>query len=274
MVEMSSWITTRLPWVLLGLCLLIVAAHLAILWLVLREPAIDILASSGVANMLAIPSFIPLVAVGALVAARHPRNSFGWLLCGIGISWEVFVVLNSYTAYAFGTQNGTAFGSQVAIWAANWLFYPNLCLSVAFVPLLFPSGHLPPGRWQIVFWVALVGMLCGSAGIAFKPATFAIEELSAHPGIANPYGIDHWITDSLVLVGLPLSILAGIAAGVSIVWRVRRAHGVERQQLKWVAYTGAVAAVIFAINTLLFTLQLDIAGGDTSQDREWQSNQH
>jgi hypothetical protein len=59
---------------LLGLCPVIVATHLALLWLDLREPAIDILASSGIANMLAIPSFIPLV------AARHPRNSFGWLL--------------------------------------------------------------------------------------------------------------------------------------------------------------------------------------------------
>jgi hypothetical protein len=77
---MTGRIAARLPWALLGLCLAIVATHLILLWLILREPAINILASSGIANMLAIPSFIPLVAVGALVAARHPRNSFGWLL--------------------------------------------------------------------------------------------------------------------------------------------------------------------------------------------------
>ena len=256
---MTGWITARLPWALPGLCLIIVATHLVLLWLVLQEPAIDIVAATGLANMLAIPSFVPLVVVGALVAARHPANRLGWLLCGIGLSWETFVLLNSYTAYAFGTQDGAAFGSQVALWAANWMFYPNLCLSVAFVPLLFPSGHLPAGRWRIVFWMALVGTLSTTAGLAFEPITFEIEELSGHPGVANPYGFSRWISDILLFTGFPLSVLAGIAAGASIVWRLRRARGAERQQLKWVAYVGALASAIFVVNTVLFIFELEIA---------------
>lgn len=256
---MIGWVTKRLPWALLALMLVMVAAHLLTTWLILRSPGIDIVRAYGFSNLLVIPSFVPLVALGALIAARRPDNSFGWLLIGIGFIWETYAFLDMYSVYAFGVRDGEIFGSQFAMWAGNWMFYPALCLVVAFVPLLFPSGHLPTGRWRIVFWMALIGTLCASIGFAFEPTTFETDALPDDSGIPNPYAFNAWVADILFAIGFPLSISAGVAAGVFIVWRLRRARGVERQQLKWVAYVGALAAAIFGVNTMLFMFELEIA---------------
>lgn len=256
---MTGRLVRRLPWMLLVVQLVMVAAHLLTFALIMSTPDLNLRRGFFVANLLIIPSFLPLAALGALIAARHPRNSFGWLLSGIALVWETYALLDIYSVYAYGVRDGAIFGSRFAMWGGNWMFFLALGLVVAFVPLLFPNGRLPPGRWRIVFWMALVGTVCTSAGFAFERITYETDALLNGPSIPNPYSLSGWFTNPLFLIGFPLAIASGVAAGMSIIWRLRRARGIERQQLKWVAYAGALAAAIFVVNTLLFIMGLGIA---------------
>jgi hypothetical protein len=60
------------------------------------------------------------------------------------------------------------------------------------------------------------------------------------PQIANPYGVGGPVVR---MVGAAGSIVAAgcmVAAAVSLVVRLRRAGGEQRQQIKWLAYGGAL----------------------------------
>jgi signal transduction histidine kinase len=81
----------------------------------------------------------------------------------------------------------------------------------------------------------------GIAGFSFSEA-FTAGKLYGRE-IENPYGIDHWA------IGLPgfgsiLAVGAVAAAVVSVVIRFRRAEGVERQQIKWLAYAACLAVAL------------------------------
>src|SRR5918998_6323894 len=60
------------------------------------------------------------------------------------------------------------------------------------------------------------------------------------PMVANPHGID---TPVVRVVGVAAALVVGVcmvASAISVIVRARRAGRVERQQIKWLAYGGAV----------------------------------
>ena len=59
--------------------------------------------------------------------------------------------------------------------------------------------------------------------------------------------------------GVALVAIAGVAGGVSLVVRFRRSHGVERQQMKWLAFAGAVAVGAFVLAAPLAILWSETA---------------
>lgn len=235
---------------LLALDLLLVSAHLLLVWRIVHAPQVDVY----IAGLVAIPTCFAFLAVGVLIVTRHPEQRFGWLLILVGLSWETWVLIGSYADYAYGVHGGEPFGSRLALWVSSWLFFPCLCLTVAVVPLLFPSGRPPAGRWRWVYRVAIIGMCSVTLGFMLEPITLEASGLPASAGIMNPYRAPYWVVNTLFVVGLPLAILAGGLAGVSIVLRLRRSRGVERQQLKWFAFGGAFVAAIFVANTVMFVV--------------------
>jgi hypothetical protein len=70
-----------------------------------------------------------------------------------------------------------------------------------------------------------------------------------YPGVSNPAGIEgaDAALDALNTAGWLLAILALALAVVSMIVRFRRSSGIERQQLKWIVYSGAVCASLFVI---------------------------
>jgi hypothetical protein len=196
-----------------------------------------------------------------MIASRFPENRFGWLCCIAGIVWAVSGCATAYATWAFGIRDGEPFASYFALWLRGWLFYPAICLVVIFVPLLFPNGQLTTLRWRRLFRIAAFGTLCATLGFALEPTLDELPGLPLGSPIANPYmpGWTEWISNSLFVVGFVLTILAGIATGWSVVWRLRNLRGVERQQLKWIAYAGAIVGTIFAVNTTLFIFELRLA---------------
>ncbi|MDQ3318255.1 MAG: hypothetical protein M3522_13120, partial [Actinomycetota bacterium] len=64
--------------------------------------------------------------------------------------------------------------------------------------------------------------------------------LEDFPRITNPYGVDSPILDAVAIAGAILAGASMVASAVSLIVRMRRAGRVERQQIKWLAYGGAV----------------------------------
>jgi len=112
--------------------------------------------------------------------------------------------------------------------------------------LLFPTGRLPSRRWRWVAWLTVAFVLAGVISSAFSSGAL----LGILGPIQNPLGIEGFTgvyRVFLFFVSPPLLV----AAAFSLFVRLRRAVGVERQQIKWFAY--AAAATVSA-STLAYII--------------------
>jgi hypothetical protein len=87
--------------------------------------------------------------VGAVVAARHPRNAVGWLCLAVGFLGSLNALAVAYAEYAFVTRPGSLPGGLAMAWLSLWLSYV-WGLTVTFLPLLFrPVGSRHRGGGQL-----------------------------------------------------------------------------------------------------------------------------
>jgi hypothetical protein len=192
--------------------------------------------------------------VGAIVASRQPRNAIGWIFCGIGL----VVGLNSFTgSYAeYHLAGGSAAGSlaETAAWFASWSWTLWVYVPTTFLLLLFPDGRLPSPRWRPVAWCAALGVISFVAGNALEPGP-----LEDFPRITNPYGVESPILGAVAIAGGILASASMVASAVSLIVRMRRAGRVERQQIKWLAYGGALAVGAFFASGVIYIWSGDAA---------------
>jgi hypothetical protein len=187
-------------------------------------------------QIITIAGFIGAPIIGGLIASRRPENLYGWLWLGLGLSAALLQLAGSYAAYALVVEPGSLPAprtvSQVLgmAWGMGIIFLP-------FLLLLFPTGRLPSQRWRPVMWAVLVA---GAVLLIISP--FLPGE-----GIGpfeNPLGVGGVVGEALVFlsVAVVFAIFAAlILSALSLVFRYRRAGGIERQQIKWFAY----AAILF-----------------------------
>ena len=191
------------------------------------------------------PVLLAFAGVGAFVASHRPGNAIGWLFGAEGLWGGLGVAGLAYAGYAVRS------GAPPA--AASWAAWVGVSAVEAYYPLflallLFPDGRLPSRRWRPAVWL----ILAANALLLAVTATSDVAFTQAAPGVAAPVRlIPHrvacpWL-DDLEVVMLILFILS--AAGCAV--RYRRSGGVVRQQIKWFAYTGIIAALGFVI--LAFT---------------------
>lgn len=189
---------------------------------------------------------LPFPAAGILILRRQPRNTVGWLLTGIGALWGIGGVADGYAQYGLVVDPGSLPGPAVAATIANGIWAPAIGLTGTFLFLLFPDGHLPSRRWRPVAWVS------GTVLVALTVCLYlAPDRLTEAPveGVENPLGVEalgpflHSALDVLVLVLAGCTLLSVVA----LVTRFRRARGVERQQLKWLASAAAIVGGAFVL---------------------------
>jgi len=176
--------------------------------------------------------------LGALVAARRWRNPVGWLLLAVGLVWDVQLFGEDYAAAALFTHPGTLPAGALALWVLDWWLYIAAYLLLFFLLLLLPTGRLPSRRWRWAGWLAVGYSLLVVPGLLVRRPLR--PEL---PAITNPVGLlaPSPVLDLLDRFGKGLLFpLLGVAAVASLVLRFRTARGVERQQLKWLAYAAVL----------------------------------
>lgn len=202
--------------------------------------------------------FLPFTTVGLLVAARHPRNPIGWLLCGAGQLGLVGQIAEAYARHGLARRSASLPGVDLMAWLADWVPPVGLTL-IAFAVLLFPDGRLPSRRWRPVAWLygGTAGALTVTLAAAPHPDPIRFPTASAPFGITGlPYPVFVWVGNLAFL-----AFLAGdLACVAAMPLRLRRARGDERAQLKWVTYATVLVGVTVVTSGLLSVItNLDTA---------------
>jgi hypothetical protein len=199
------------------------------------------------------------VTVGAIVASRRPENPVGWLLCLSGVAVSTSSFASEYAIYALLAQPNSLPAGEAMAWIAAWML-PIMNGVQVFYLLLFPTGRLPSRRWRWLAWLTVAYILVGVITAAFSPGAY----LGSLGPIRNPLGIEG-VTQFYKAVLYTINPALTIAAAFSLFVRLRRAVGVERQQLKWLAY----AAGGLAISIILIIISIAI---DTPRWYDWSAN--
>src|SRR5215211_2830241 len=173
--------------------------------------------------------------VGAIIASRQHRNAIGWIFCGMGLVVGLNVLARGYIESWLASGWGSRSLAETAAWSSSWAWTPLVVVPTTFLLLLFPDGRLPSPRWRPVAWCAAIGLIGLFAGGALEPGP-----LEDFPQITNPYGVDGLILDAITVAGYILVPASMLASAISLIVRMRRAGRVERQQIKWLAYGGAL----------------------------------
>jgi hypothetical protein len=226
------------------------AARLMSVGLVMGAVVLSLTSPQGPAGILPLPYAV----MGAILVIRRPRTLIGWLLIGVALCFALISVPTGGTPQEFADGS---IALPVALFAVIHSGLPTTAFFfLAVLVMVFPSGSLPGGRW---------GRL-GRAGLGlaliFTVAAYVVPEVMAgYPDSAwvrNPASVLPnlviWRAINATTVILPGTIVM-IAGVISLVFRVRRARGTERQQLRWIAASFAVlvSAVIsgFALSALV-----------------------
>jgi hypothetical protein len=241
----------RLAWPLFGLWVALTATG-----------AVLSLAKGEVADAAVAPALTIFAAVGALLAARQPRNPIGWLLLGVAVTIAFGTVVHGlYDEH--GPPPGDLW-TRTLLWADDWLFYIWVTPIGVLVPLLFPDGRLPSPRWRLFLVVSLAAIALGFLG-----DTFGKDRLDwgAHDSVANPFRAPGALGDAFGVlngIGGVFFILACAGAIVSLALRYRRSAGAERLQFKWFAL-----AMGLLICGLVTSAVGELAGTGPVSDAGW-----
>jgi hypothetical protein len=220
-----------LAWSLCVLSLVLTALAFLILALSVSHPGVPVF-DQWLENAVVAVCFS---VIGAVITPRFPpRNPIGWFFCAIGLVGGARLFSAQYAAFTLSEERGSLPGGEALSWIASWLWVLHVGLFV-FLALLFPDGKLASGRWRPFAWFAAAAVVVGLVAAAFSPGPIRGLE-----PIDNPLGIGR---ASNAVVALEVLIFGlGLGAAASMFARLRRARGVERQQLKWFAYAVAVLA--------------------------------
>jgi hypothetical protein len=214
------------------------------LLLIAESHDVQVPAGFDTAGVVETVRYLAATSVGAILAARRPRNPIGWLALALGFALVLYPFVAMYTATGLFVAPGRLPWVRQVAWIGNWVWVPaHAC--IALMLLLFPDGRLPSPRWRPVAWTVGVAGGLTLVAAACHPGTLdvasLVKEADVTARLTNPVGLAAlgWLLEPFLLV-----LLVGEAVGAAaLLLRFRRSRGIERQQLKWVAY----AALLFGI---------------------------
>jgi hypothetical protein len=158
----------------------------------------------------------------------------GWLYCAAACFSAVAHLSAEYAIYALLAQPGSLPADKALAWLEwVWVLAPG-CIALSL--LLFPNGRLPSSRWRWLAWLTVLVTIIGAVWQAFSPGV-----VGGLGSINNPLGIEG-LPSGYEPVQTMIIFLLFVAALSTLVLRLRRARGIERQQIKWPAYTAVMAA--------------------------------
>ena len=236
----------RLAWTLFGVTVLTAVLHVAVLVAVDRPLFSEPVLTEG----------FPLVTLGALggafvgslIISRYPGHPIGWLFLVGQLLSELGVALGSYGAASASGDLDPAPGGQLAVWMSVQLGGLLVVAMLGVLFLLAPDGRLASRRWAWALGLTVAGLVArATAVMTVSPTRLdAVGQLRGDPSPAL----------EATLAASMGAVLVGVVAGaVSMLLRLRRATGVERQRLQLMVLAAFVLVVGMAVNTVAVVLE-------------------
>ena len=209
-------------------------------------------------NLLFAVALFSFPIAGMLIATRLPEHPIGWLLLASGLAWST--PGNDYGLYSIFVHK-LPFHDWVLA-SGQWTWLPAIGLLGTYTILLYPDGHLPSPRWRFLGWVTAAALILGSIATLFFDGPI---DVTKQIKIDNPFGIHalNPILDPLHLAAVVLPICI-VASAASLVQRFRRSQGVERQQIRWLAYAAGLVAMLYLF-VMAVSLPHSFSGTPTPQ---------
>src|SRR5829696_4497532 len=243
---MSYRTAAWLAWSLWGLALTLTALGLLLLALILSHPNTHVYDYWFNNTLMVID-----VTVGAIVASRTPENPIGWLLFLSGLATSISHFSAQYAIYALSARPDSLPAGEAFAWIVTWILPIMIGLGV-FTILLFPTGRLPSRRWRWLGWLTIAFVFVGAISGAFSPGP--VDGLGP---LRNPLGIEGF-TYGYKVVLYPMAPFLFAASALSVFVRLRRATGVERQQIKWFAYTAGLTAIAIVLRIIVVAVDVPV----------------
>src|SRR5580765_2588114 len=180
--------------------------------------------------------------VGLVVATRRRDNLSGWLLLANGLVLALNGLAANYATYGLLERPGSLPGAAWAVLfdQSGW---PTLFAAFTAIAFIFPDGRLPSPRWRPIAYAAIASFAVFLLFSFLRPGSFEKPfEAVSTPLPQLPEAI--FITPFIIAaVGMLASLFA---AAFAVRTRLRRASGIERSQIKLLAYAAALipAAVV------------------------------
>ncbi len=192
--------------------------------------------------------------VAGLILGQRPRHRIGWLLLTIGLLWAIEWFGEAYAHYAYETLGRPLPAVALIYWLSTTTWVPGFGL-VIWLILLFPDGRPLSPRWG---WIGVGATLCTvPLQLVFAIISWPLRGpelltlIYSDPPTAVSEAGQRFLDLRANPIGASLAIafLLLIPATVSLFLRLRRAQGIERQQVKWFAYAVSLFAGTMAIAT-------------------------
>jgi len=162
------------------------------------------------------------------------------------------VLVEPYAKYGLVVRPGSLPAARYLVPFVYSSYFVGLACA-GFALLLTPTGSLPSPRWRWWARVAAAAPVLTVVGFAVQPDPLAPDYLG------NPLAVSALAPALLVaaLAGIAV-VMAGLLLGaVSLVLRFRRARGVERLQLRWLALAAACASLLLLFGLVAAFLAKD-----------------
>ncbi len=187
--------------------------------------------------------------IGGLVASRRPHNPVGWISAAVGFFFALSLVAISYGMLDRSLIAESPLpGKNLAVWIEQWTWFPPAILPMSIMLLLFPDGRLPSRRWRPILWASVAGLIIATLFMAIIAGLYPGERLEMGTIEAS---LGKGALNLLTITVVPLLVIGAVGSVASPFVRFRRSKGVERQQLKWMAYAGVILILGVALGSVL-----------------------
>ena len=112
---------------------------------------------------------------GFVLASRRPENRIGWLFLVAGLALGLSGFSDQYALHALVAVPGSWPAGRAAAWLFNVIWMIPVAM-LAFIFLLFPTGHVRSRRWRRAAW-----FIGGAFALANVWLLIAATRLWAHP---------------------------------------------------------------------------------------------
>ncbi len=185
--------------------------------------------------------------VGLVIARRQPGNPIGWMMVTFTLVYVLGGAASYYAVLCYGLGHRGLPLAALALLLGS-VQVPSFAM-VPVVILLFPDGRVPGRRWRwaVRAYAGLVAfVLAGTVAVAAVALAGHTVRMSPTGTLTSSSHLAQWLASPPAWLSGPV-VGAIVIIGLSFVghqvlsWR--RSGGGRRQQLKWLACGGAVAAV-------------------------------